>query len=307
MGCGRVVYGDGCFPGESLSPCPLPLCASHPVWYSLVNSCIQQWFTERAARVRGSEPRAADTREQKPSPSVFLLLRGGGGGPQGPSPATVTSPRHPSLCVHTASHSFKREPPSHPCGFQNRTESNLSPDLPEDSQKVKATGRPWPLCSGRYIRCSRRGPEPSTPSGSPPWKPGSASDLPQLWLEQREEVPGCGNSEPRTRRFHLGAGTCDPRAMPTSGWAEARMWRFPPRQSAHCILAPGPGPAPAAPCQLCGHTEPRGWVDQEAWLMLGIASSAGTCGKVFSGSDTHLTLLPSRSKGETPRDTPVSS
>ena len=41
--------------------------------------------------------------------------------------------------------------------------------------------------------------------------------------------------------------------------------------------------------------------------MLGIASSAGTCGKVFSGSDTHLTLLPSRSKGETPRDTPVSS
>lgn len=68
------------------------------------------------------------------------------------------------------------------------------------------------------------------------------------------------------------------------------MWRFPPRQSAHCILAPGPGPAPAAPCRLCGHWEPRGWVDQEAWLMLGIASSAGTYGQVFRGSDTHLTL-----------------
>lgn len=174
----------------------------------------------------------------------------------------------------------------------SRTEQNpisLQTSL-KTLRRSRPPGGPWPLCSGGYITCSHRGPELSTPSGSPPWKPGSAWDLPQLWLEQRKEAPGCGNLETRTRRFHLGTGICDPRAMPTSGWAEATMWRFPPRQSAHCILAPGPGPAPAAPCRLCGHWEPRGWVDQEAWLMLGIASSAGTYGQVFRGSDTHLTL-----------------
>lgn len=36
------------------------------------------------------------------------------------------------------------------------------------------------------------------------------------------------------------------------------------RTECPCILPPGPGPAPAAPCRLCGHSEPRGWVDQEA-------------------------------------------
>ena len=45
----------------------------------------------------------------------------------------------------------RESPPSYPCGFQNRTESNLSPDLPEDSQKVKATGRSLaPLQRGLY-------------------------------------------------------------------------------------------------------------------------------------------------------------
>lgn len=194
----HVSWGES----VSLSPCPRPLCTSHPVWFSLLNSSLQQWFTKRPARVRGSEPRTADTREQKPSPSIFLLLLQGGDTQklpreaEGPSPATATSPRHLSLCVHTPSHSFRRETPFPSLWLpeQNRIQSLSRP--PRRLSEGQGHRASLPLCSRRYIRCSRRRPEPSAPRRSPPWKPGSAWGLPQLRLEQREEAPGRGNSEP---------------------------------------------------------------------------------------------------------------
>lgn len=64
---------------------------------------------------------------------------------------------------------------------------------------------------------------------------------------------------------------------------------FPP-QTVSTLNAPASfhralGPALAAVRRLCGHSEPRGWVDQEAWPTLGIAFSAGTCEQVFRGSN----------------------
>lgn len=160
--CGTLLMVMHVSRGESvsLSPCPQPLCASHPVWFLLLNSSLQQWFrnsgfTKQPARVRGSRRPGLQTHEQeKPSPSIFLLLpprRRHLKAPreaEGPSLATRRLPAT-RLSVSTLHLIPSREESPFPIPVASRTEQNQSLSRPpEDSQKVKATGVLAPSAAG---------------------------------------------------------------------------------------------------------------------------------------------------------------
>lgn len=181
-------------------------------------------------------PRAADTRRQgQPFPSSCSSSKGDtqnshvrcGGAIPGHSDishATVSSVSTLHLIPSGES------PPSHPCGFQNRTESNLCPDLPEGSQKVKATRASLPswraLCSGALTGVQSR----ALQGRSPP-RPGSAWGLPpEAGAGRRHQDAETQSHEPGI--FISAWGPCDPRATHTFSWAKPRMWRS-PRRAAH--------------------------------------------------------------------------